>query len=253
MAPTRKTTSAPRRKKAEPTTALAVTSTDVALGLPGETEVDSALISDAVARINGFYAAQGLETARSIGQYIIDTFFGGSLENFHKRDGAHVSFRVLSKSEDLRVSYSWLYNSVAVVEQWDLLPEDIRGALPFTHQKLLLPLKNLDVKVKLAREVVEKDMAKAALAKKVQKLRQTEGGSKAGRPALPMFVKGLSKLRKAITEATSEPVTKEAFSTFSPKDARRLIEDVGDEIKALQELFDSVRAAADEWDAAIEK
>lgn len=249
-----KTSTTPRRAKAhaQPAITLVVPSTDLALGLPGETEEDAALISDAVARINGFWAAQGLETARAIGQYLIDTFFGGRLQNFHRRDGKHVSFRALADREDLRPSYSWLRNAVAVVEQWDLLPEDIRGAIPFTHQKLLLSLKDTEVKVKLAREVVEKTMGKETLAKKVQKLREKEG-SKAGRPALPVFVKGLGKLRKAIAEATSEAVTAEAFATYSPKLARRLVEDVGDELKALQELFDRVRAAAEEFDASVRK
>jgi hypothetical protein len=223
------------------------------MGLPGEAEVDSALISKAVFEINRFYSAQGLETARAIGQYVIDTFFGGSLEVFHKRDGGHLSFRALAKHDDLRVSYSWLHNAVAVVEQWDLLPEDIRSALPFTHQKLLLPVKDTEVKVRLAREVVEKDMAKEALAKKIQKLRAKEEGTKAGRPVLPTFVKGLTKLRKAIEEATSDTVTVEAFSKYTPKQARDLLEDVGQELKSLQEMFDRVRAVADEYEASVQK
>lgn len=237
---------------AAPSTALAHAS-DAPLGLPGEVETDAALVDRAVEQINRYYAAQGLQTARAIGEYVLNRFFDGKAENFHRRDRKHVSFRALCHRKDLHVSYSWLYNAVAVVEQWDLLPADVRDEIPFTHQKLLLPVTDPETKERLAREVVKDGLAKRALEERIRKLRPKEVGVKRGRPKLPPFVKGLSMLRKGIAEACATSVTPAAFEHYDPKRARRLLKEVQDEIAGLQKLYEEVQAAAAAFEAKLPK
>ena len=92
-----------------------------ATSLLGEDEVDAALLDRAVGEINRIYVSKGLETARSIGNYVVDTFFGGNLDSFRKRERKHVTFRALADRKDLHVAYNTIWYSVAVLDQLRLL------------------------------------------------------------------------------------------------------------------------------------
>ena len=58
------------------------------LVLPGESDVDSQILDQAVIELNRIYIAKGLEAARAMGEYVLETFFDGSLE---KAVAAHLS------------------------------------------------------------------------------------------------------------------------------------------------------------------
>jgi len=123
----------PRRKKATappepppPTTELVVVEP---AQLPGFTELDSVLLDQAVAEINDIYVSKGLEMYFVVGEYVLSTFFGGNPETFHARWKGHATFRALGERDDLRLSYSALYNAVAVVDQRRLLPADLTAKI----------------------------------------------------------------------------------------------------------------------------
>ena len=50
--------------------------------LPGEDVIDNALVSKAFDRIREITTAKGLETAKAIGEFLIETFFAGDLAKF---------------------------------------------------------------------------------------------------------------------------------------------------------------------------
>lgn len=227
--------------------------------LPGEAEVDEATVNAAVAELNRLYSAKGLETARVMGEYVLQTFFDGKPENFHEKGKKHVSFRKLADREDLLPSYSSLWNACSVVEQLRLLPPDLVNQLPLSHHKLLLPVRDPEAKAELARKAVEAHLGKREFEEEVKRLREKEneereatGKRQAGRPPLPAFVKGLTKLRSAVALATSAPVEADDFSTYSPTDAEALLVELDEQLSALSELKERVQQGIRAWRKQME-
>jgi hypothetical protein len=220
-----------------------------AVVLPGEREEDHVLIDQVVQYVNGVHAVKTLEVVREIGEYLITTFFSGDPENFHSHGRKHASFRKLADRDDLNVSYAWLWNACAVVDQLRLLPEDIRGSLPYTHQRLLLTVKEPDAKVRLARKAVKEGLSKRVFATEVQKTRdRKKGESQAGRPPLPEFAKGFTRLKAAVELATSKEVTADAVEYYKPDKTRALLKDLEDQIESLLALSQQITGAIAEWE-----
>jgi hypothetical protein len=178
-----------------------------------------------------------------------NTFFDGDPESFRDRGGAHATFRALAGREDLHVSHVFIWRAVNVVDQLRLLPENIAEALPLSHHTLLLTLKNEKSKVNLARLAAKKGWSKRKLEEEIRRVRAREkGSSKAGRPALPRFVKGFTKLMKAIKEATNEPLEEDVFSTYPPEKAKALLHEVDLELSKLESLRKQVKDRLVEWE-----
>ncbi|MBN1337596.1 MAG: hypothetical protein JXB39_16705 [Deltaproteobacteria bacterium] len=249
----------PRRLKPTPQPAADAAPTTAELviieppSLPGLVEVDAALLDEAVSQINRIYVSKGLEMYFAVGEYVLTTFFGGDPEAFHTRGKGHATFRALGERADLRLSHTAIYNAVAVVDQRRLLPDDLISALPFTHQRLLLPIKDEGAKVKLARKAVKDDLSSRELAVEVKREKaRHRKGARPGRPNLPAFVKALGRLRSIREQAASEPITAEAFSTYGPEKARLLLADVEHWMRGLRETTDQVREALAAWSASTE-
>lgn len=226
----------PRKKATE------TTETALAPILPGEGVVVDQLVADAVAKLNHIYAAKGLETARDVGEYIIQTFFGGDPERFHERGKDHMSFRALAQHDDLQVSASFLWHACAVVEQLRLLPEDVGSALPLSHHRLLLSVKDPDEKERLARGAVERRLSKRDLEAEVVALRPAVAPeSKPGRKALPPLAKGLTQLKKAVALAGSGDV-----ASLDREKAKALLGELEEQMAALAKLKATVEAVVGE-------
>lgn len=213
--------------------------------LPGEGSVDAELLDKAVAVINRIYVSKGLETARAIGNYVVEAFFGGDLESFGQRQKKHVTFRALAEREDLHVAYNTIWYSVAVLDQLRLLPEDVAEALPLSHHKLLLPVADADVKAKLAAKAVEEKLSSREFAEVVKAARVAQSGKpRGGRPPLPAVVKGIRRLQKAVALATSEDIHPETFK--SSTDAAEFVAKLDQQMALLAELKEKVLAASTE-------
>lgn len=216
--------------------------------LPGFAKQDQALLDEAVGKLNQIYALKGLETAREIGEYVLKTFFDGDPANFRERGKAHVSFRELASHPDLQVSYSFISNSVAVVDQLRLLPEEIAAALPFTHQKLLLPVKDPAEKVRLAEDALQRKLTSRDLANEVKRVKeQQREGARVGRPPDPAIAKAFGKLKAVRDLAQSEPINADIFARYSPAKAKVLFNDVEHWLADLQKTLDEARQALDAW------
>jgi hypothetical protein len=165
-------------------------------------ERDDARIEAAVRHIRAVCAASHLEAALRIGTYVLDTFFGGDREAFRARGRRDVSFRRLAKHPDLPVSATYLWRSVAIVEQLHDLPAEVAQALPLTHHQVLLLVNDREEKVRLAREAVGEVLSKRAFARRVQ---EVAGGqakrSRGGRPRTPPLMRLQKLLRDAMVHA----------------------------------------------------
>jgi hypothetical protein len=211
--------------------------------LPGGTVIDSLALDRAVIKIAGIYTKRGLETAISIGRYVLDTFFAGDFESFRREGKKHVTFRALAERSDLCVSHSFIWYAVAVLEQLQTLPVEIGWALQFSHHKLLLPLKDREIKVRLAREAVVEKMSKRTLADRIRELRRDSSVfSRAGRPPLPAFVKGLTQVKRGIERACSEQPSDELFARYNLEDASALLDDTERDLANLTRLVSQLRA-----------
>ena len=176
------------------------------LQLPGEELVDAQLLDEAVADLNQIYTTKALETARLIGKYILERFFGGDLNAFRSQGRRHVSFRMLAARPDLKFSYTYLWTCVAVVEQFDNLPHDLAEALPLSHHRMLLPIRDPQKKVALAKRAVTEGLSKRAFAEAIRP-RRTPKGSK--RPILSPgqhpIARALTQIKTVLNEALASP------------------------------------------------
>jgi len=102
---------------------------------------------------------KGLELYFAVGDYVLNTFFGEDPETFHTRGKGHATFPALAEREDLRLGFSALYKAVAVVEQRRLLPDNLASVLSLEHQVKLLPVKDENEKVELARRAVQEELS----------------------------------------------------------------------------------------------
>jgi hypothetical protein len=213
----------------------------LANALPGEVAVDEALICAVVTRINEIHRRRGLETAREIGEHLLAAFFGGHIEAFRAKGKKHASLRALADRQDLDISSTTIWYSIAVLEQLRQLPGDIGAALPMSHHRLLLPVKNNQLREELAREAVQHGLTKRDLEAKIKGLNESteqSNGVRPGRPVLPGWAKGLAAARRSIEEAAGYNVTEADVVLHGAE----LVQARLDEVTATMAALDGLRA-----------
>lgn len=209
------------------------------LVLPGERAVESHIVDSAVSDLNHIYTLKGLETARAVGEYVLARFFDNDLREFRRRSGRHISFRTLADREDLQFSYSFLWNSVAVVEQLRQMPPKIADSLSLSHHKLLLAVRDQDLKLRLAKRAVREKLSKRQLEGVIARAGGRKGVRKGRRPAHPL-AKGLSKVRRALYW-TLEQGCLDRIDELPPEEADRLAQALDKEMDSIRCLLDTLR------------
>lgn len=205
-------------------------------------EVDQGVVEEAVQRINEIYIRGGLATCRALGDYVLETFFGGDVSVFHKRSGKQASFRSLAARDDLHVSHATLRNAVAVTEQLKLLPADVADALPVSLHRQLLPIPDERTKTRLARRAVKNNLSKREFADLIQKERQKKGGpSRGGRPALPAFYKALREVDNLLEQLGDTEITDEDVARLPREKLGALLDRLMDGPDDLKDIVDAVR------------
>lgn len=202
--------------------------------LPGEGVVEDELVRTAVAHINGIKRAAGLEAALAIGEYLLGTFFGGDLEAFHERQGAHLSYRALQRQADLEVSASSLWYSVALIEHLQLLPGEMKERLSLSHHRLLVGVKDVEQRRALAQRAAEEGLSRRALEREVQRLHVARGERRTGRPRLPAVVKAARRIDKAIELAGEELVDGALIARWGADRSAELLGVIEGQIAALE-------------------
>ena len=204
--------------------------------LPGEMHLAGDLLDQAVVEINRIHTQKGLELARALGRYLVRTFFGGSLRSFRERQSGHTTFRALARRTDLHLSYSTLWTSVAVLEQLNQLPEHVGRCLSYSHHRALLPVKDLGVKIRLARRVVDEELTTRQLDSLIRERLCARSGVRTGRPRIPAVVKGIRAVEKGVSHLVAEEIDEGWFASREPDELRALLAGVNHSVSALHDV-----------------
>jgi hypothetical protein len=94
-------------------------------------EVETTLVRAAAGRTY-------VESARKIGPYLLNTFYDGHFPKAHDLGRKRPSLRALARRTDRDGSAAFSWRSLAIVEQWPLLPPEIASSLPLGHHPGLL-------------------------------------------------------------------------------------------------------------------
>ena len=140
MASDRKTRSTPATP-ATPDTTL----TGAALRLTRTTAItrgDDAVVNEAVRHLNRLWREGLLGTVVAVGDYLIEKFYGGSLDEARSQrpNKASALRKLLARAEELPVSPHALKQAVRVAAQYHELPPALAEGLTKTQHELLLPV-----------------------------------------------------------------------------------------------------------------
>ena len=209
------------------------------LVLKGEADVDEHLVASAVSELNRIYVSKGLEMARLTGEYVLKYFFAGNSRAFEARARAHASFRALAARPDLEISASGLWYSVKILPQLRELPTNIATALPLSHHRLLVHIKDDKKKLRLATKAARQKMSKRELKAEIAKA-QAKADTRTGRPPLPAFVRGVTALKRAVATATSEDVEDGDVLNLDRERAEKVLSELDDALETLQSLRERI-------------
>ena len=211
--------------------------------LPGQTIEDVTLVESVAAKVRVAYVTGGLTTLLTVGQIVLDAMFGGDIANF-KAVGTwnkHASFRALAERHDIGISASSLWYSVALLENVRLLGEDDARRIPTSHQRVLVHVRDLDVRKELARRTIDEGLTVKGLAALVPPKQILVPGKRGkGRPVMATATKAFLELKGVVR----------ALPAVTP-DTLRSLEGERRKKVARQEV-EQVRAAVDAWLSALE-
>ncbi len=203
--------------------------------------VDDETISEAVRYINERTILNGLQLAKEVGEYIVNTFFGGDYTKFADPSRSKsLSFRALLARKDLLLGKSTLYVFVRISEQLKLLPAEVATQLPLAHHRALLPLPDSKRKEALARRAVREEWPSRVLGKEVRKLLPK---SRQGRRPLPSFAKAIRGVAKALDLASETDVTADAVAVLGPEQRSVLAAQVEESLARLEALKEALEGA----------
>jgi len=168
--------------------------------LPGELEVDTALLDEVVLQLNRIHAAKGIEAVRAMGEYLLARFFGGDLARFRETERRHATWREMSQRKDLHVSHSNLWYSLAILEQLRMLPTVVATALPVAVHRRLVAVRDPAAKLAIATRAAESGFTVAEVEAEIQAVAPKAGRSNRGRRRLPEWLK---RARRSIRAAQS--------------------------------------------------
>ena len=215
-------------------------------------KVDTDLVDCAIREINDFVGERTLEFTLDLGEYLLDTFFSGKESNFRDRGRKPASFRALANREDdLAVSYSTLHSAVAVFVQYQLDLPACADELSVAHHRLLLPVKDNDLKKTLAIRAWKKKLSKRAFADEVRKVTEAHSErTKSGRPRLPPCIKAFRRIQKIVDLAREQD--DDAFARLPVKETKELLGDVEKQLAELKEIAAEARARLSEFEGGAD-
>jgi hypothetical protein len=210
-------------------------------------------VGDIVREINRLYVVKGLETARVIGEYVLRVCFHGDVTAIHNRSRHPASYRELARRPDLKVSATFIYSAVAVVEQLRMLPDDLAGELPLAHHRALLAIKDESDKVATARQAVQGDWSVKKLRDHVRSIthkRDTESTKRhAGRPSQPPFARAIRHIEHAVKELNDYSLSDADVRAYgymkSSEDSERALECLQQLASLLEQVRDVSRESGD--------
>lgn len=165
-----------------------------------KTAIDQTLIDGAVDFINRNAHASGLQLAKTISDFIVDSFFGGDFSGISSKDPHKTaSFAALCEREDLQMPAATLNRLVRIGHQARHLPQDLAENLSLTHHRALLAAEPAAHKQHLARLAVKHAWTVEQLKAKIAAEKPAKP-QPLGRPLKPAPLKWLNAVQKAAGE-----------------------------------------------------
>lgn len=216
----------------------ALTVPDVEL-LPAS--VADEVLNQVVAKINGITRQATLEHALAVGQVIIEDLYGGDREAWRSRGTKDTSFRKLAEREDLDMGRATLQRSVAAYVLVQDLGIDVSTwrHLGLSHVRAVLGLPE-DKQRKLLTSAEEKGWTVHQIEAKVSKLREKDSDGR-GRPPLPAFVKGISRIRKLVEDRTLLFGDLDKIDELDPDEVMDLTEKIAEIMRACASLQEKIQ------------
>lgn len=209
---------------------------------PALVRLETADVDEAVRYINERTVRSGLELARDVGEYILNTFFGGDYANFASPSRTKpTSFRALELRPDLLIGKARLHDFIRISHQLKSLPSEVVTRLTLAHHRALLPLPDPESKAALARRALDEGWPSRVLCHEV---RRFVPRSRAGRKPLPPVAKGIRGVVRSLDLAFEHDLTSDEVRRLGPEQASALSEQVEDCLARLRELRRALADAA---------
>lgn len=180
---------------------------DADLALVCHTELE-ATFDATIAHLRHLNRSALLGHALQVGDFLLGTYFGGDLGNYHNRKSkGHVSFDALLQQrrealDDLGLSGQSLRNYILASSIWHELPDAVRGRLDLTHLHRLSVVKDSTVRARLAQDAADQGWPSRRLEAAIEAHRHAQQGPvKRGRPELPTSVKAWGQALAAVKKA----------------------------------------------------
>jgi hypothetical protein len=131
--------------------------------LPGEAQLDAALVDKVFEDVRHIWQTKGLETASLIGFCVLTRFFNNDLSLYRKRRRQHVSYETLCRRTDHMLTPSLVSRCIGIVEQIPQLPDKVGGSLSVSQHVELLPVKDHETKLALAQRALDENLVTMAI------------------------------------------------------------------------------------------
>ncbi len=195
-------------------------------------------VDEAVRFINERTILSGLELARVVGEYVLDSFFNGDYGTFTDPSRSKsTSFRALLDRDDILLGGTTVYRFVRISQQLKLLPADIATRLTLTHHRALLALPDGESKGTLARRALEEGWSSQVLEAEVRKLLPK---SRAGRKPAPALAKGIRRVREGLDLISEDAVTGDDLRRFGLEKSSVLAAQLDESLERLAKLKKAV-------------
>jgi hypothetical protein len=210
--------------------------------VPAVPEVDNAFVETVAAEVASIVRRSGFDRSCSMGQTILDRFYGGSEALWSARSkGKLSSIRRLARQLKGLVRATELYRSVHV---WLVCQ-----ALPFVPTSEQLTVSHVDAVLGLPRVrqeqllcAAQRDGLTVRELRRLRRLSKLEAGEARGRPRSPLVAKAGTRIRQALAALDlAEQAITTANETSEP-----LPEELGDLLERLRHQTDRLMALTTE-------
>lgn len=169
----------------------------------GVERVDERLVAALVPKVRAASLGGPLETAQTVGELVLEAFYGGDLEVFAAVRTDHASVQALARDDSLGRPPVFVFDALRYLEQKAKIPPRLLPRLSYSHHKALFRVLDLRLKLRLAAEVAREGLSAAQLAKAVTRELGEDQQGRGRAPAHPVLaaVKGVGKVLDGLDES----------------------------------------------------
>jgi hypothetical protein len=211
-----------------------------------EDAVEAEVVDEAVCRIRKILVDTVQRGAVEIGEYVFERFFAGDPGIVRsKNPRKKASFRLLAArcgTPDLPISCTWLNSAVATAIMRRSLPHgSVFARLPFSHQAVLLALREPAKIEEMARGVVDQGLSVRELRNVVRQKITTPSSPRPEGDVEPAIVLNLQEMLRRMTLAQKASSMAD-LEKLSATDARYAVDAARRLLLALNELLEKLES-----------